>query len=392
MTPFSEYLNIFLIFLPLVFALQLLTYKNAYSRPNRVLGIYMILLSLYYTLNKVVVLEISSITYLNAILVLPIFLAFNPFYYLYVKSLTSETFRFSIKDMLHFLPAFLFCSFLIIISIISKSGNHEHLSETLFGIRVPIAVSIYYIQVISYTSLMILLLKGHNKNLDQFFSYKENISLNWLWLFIIIYLLFTAFDALVFFTHIFDAYYKITYWVLMLLFVVFLGYFGTKQADIYVGKMKTRKAEEDAIDDTISEKTYSEDTDHFISEEKNLKYGKSSLSEEQKEMILQSVTDLMEQEQLYKNAQLVVDQIADRIHTNKKYISQVINEKLNKNFYQFVNEYRVKYVIDLLQDSGFNNYTIEAIGDMAGFNSRSSLISAFKKFTGKTPSDYKKNH
>lgn len=390
MTPFSDYLNIFLIFLPLVFALQLLTYKNAYSKPNRVLGSYMILLSFYYFLNKIVLAEIPVFMYMNAVLVLPIFLAFNPFYFLYVKSLTNENFSFRFRDILHYVPAIGFALFLIILSLIPKEPDSEFF-ETIYMLRVPLAVTIYYIQVIAYTVLMISQLQKHKRNLDQFFSYKENISLNWLWLFIIIYLLFTTFDAAVYFTHIFDAYYKLTYWVLMTLFVTFLGYFGTKQADIYVGKIKTVNAGEKNA--KIPEEESAKQTlETAIGETKSSKYEKSSLSEEMKEGILKDILVLMEQEELFKNPQLVVDDIAEKIHTNKKYISQVINEKLNKNFYQFVNEFRVNHVIKSMDDPRYRNYTLEAIGDESGFNSRSSLITAFKKVTGRTPSDFKKQH
>ncbi len=393
MTPFSEYINVFLIFLPLVFALQLLTYKNAYSKPNRILGVYMIILSFYYLLNKIILLDIEFLITINALLVLPIFLAFNPFYYLYVQSLTNESFSFKPKHILHYLPSFILFLFLLILSFMSRNQEFQSQTELLFKLRVPVAVSIYYIQVITYIIGMIILLNKHKKNLDQFFSYKENISLNWLWLFIIIYILFTTFDAAVYFTHIFDAYYKLTYWVLMTLFVVFLGYFGTKQADIYVGKIKIlNKGDDDAPDTIIETNLLNDVAPEAVEDDKSLKYGRSSLANEQKEMILQSIVELMEKEKLFCNPHLVVDHLAERIHTNKKYISQVINEKLGKNFYQFVNEYRVQHVISMLEDEKFNNYTLEAIGDMAGFNSRSSLISSFKKITGKTPSDYKKFH
>lgn len=395
MPHLSDYLHFFLILLPLVFALQLLTYKNAYSKPNRVLGIYMLLLSFYYFLNKVIVAEIPIITYLNAVLVLPIFLAFNPFYFLYVKSLTLENFRFKKQDYMHYIPAFALALILIILSIIPKNEENSAFFDQIYALRVPVAVAVYYLQLIVYTMLMFRQLNRHKKNLDQFFSYKEDISLNWLWLFLIIYLLFSVFDASVFFTSVFEAYHKLTYWVFMTLFVAFLGYFGTKQADIYVGKIKSRgfvPPDKKDFDSSPLEKTELPILTPPEKDEPLSRYSNSSLSEELKELILQKIIALMENDKLYTNPQLVVDDIADQIQTNKKYISQVINEKLNKNFYQFVNEYRVNHAIFCLTEQKYRNYTFEAIGDMAGFNSRSSLISSFKKVTGKTPSDFKKHH
>ena len=74
------------------------------------------------------------------------------------------------------------------------------------------------------------------------------------------------------------------------------------------------------------------------------------------------------------------------MNTNKSYLSQVINEYFRKNFSTFVNEYRVKEASRLLLEKESENYTIEAIANSVGFKSKSAFNSAFKKFTGITPS------
>ncbi|MCB0845056.1 MAG: AraC family transcriptional regulator, partial [Bacteroidetes bacterium] len=72
------------------------------------------------------------------------------------------------------------------------------------------------------------------------------------------------------------------------------------------------------------------------------------------------------------------------------YITQVLNEQLKKNLYTFVNEFRANEVIRLFKDNNYNNWSITAIAFEAGFNSKSSFNTFFKKYTGKTPSEFRK--
>jgi len=67
----------------------------------------------------------------------------------------------------------------------------------------------------------------------------------------------------------------------------------------------------------------------------------------------------------------------------------VLNEKHGRNFFTFINEYRVREVISRINDPKFQHYTILAIAFDSGFNSKSTFNSIFKSYTGKTPSQYR---
>jgi AraC-like DNA-binding protein len=70
-------------------------------------------------------------------------------------------------------------------------------------------------------------------------------------------------------------------------------------------------------------------------------------------------------------------------------LSAFINQAYGKNFNEWVNEYRVHYLKGLLQKNpDFRKYTFEALGNLAGFNSRTTFIAAVKKTTQKTPSEF----
>ena len=97
------------------------------------------------------------------------------------------------------------------------------------------------------------------------------------------------------------------------------------------------------------------------------------------------------QEQVYLNPGLSLNSLAKELGTNEKYLSQFINKTYNKNFSLFLNEYRIEFAKKTLVDIEYSNYTLEAIGALSGFNSKSSFNSTFKKITGETPSEYKNN-
>jgi len=121
------------------------------------------------------------------------------------------------------------------------------------------------------------------------------------------------------------------------------------------------------------------------------KYAASSLTEEQKDELKFLITKTMENEKLYLKSDFTIDTLSNHLNTSRTYISQVINEKFYMNFNGFINEYRVKEARRMLTDEANRNLTIETIALSVGFGSKSSFNSAFKKYTGITPSFYMKS-
>jgi AraC-like DNA-binding protein len=81
--------------------------------------------------------------------------------------------------------------------------------------------------------------------------------------------------------------------------------------------------------------------------------------------------------------------LSDKLGTQAYQVSQAINEGLKKNFYDLVNNYRVQEAKRLLLHPKNVNYTVLSIGFEAGFNSKTTFNTVFKKFTGMTPTEYK---
>ena len=84
--------------------------------------------------------------------------------------------------------------------------------------------------------------------------------------------------------------------------------------------------------------------------------------------------------------------IARKIGTSKQKLTYVINNVMGTNFYGIINKYRVLEAKELLKRPENQNYNIDAISQMVGFQSKSSFNGCFRKITGLTPSEFRKNN
>ena len=127
-------------------------------------------------------------------------------------------------------------------------------------------------------------------------------------------------------------------------------------------------------------------------DEKKVKYQKSSLSEEQAAKIVDKVIKAIENDKLYLDPELTLQELSVRSNVQSYMISQSLSLVSGKNFYELVNGYRVETAKRLLISPEKRNLTILSIGFEAGFNSKTTFNTVFKKSTGLTPSEYQKTN
>jgi len=120
------------------------------------------------------------------------------------------------------------------------------------------------------------------------------------------------------------------------------------------------------------------------------KYEKSKLQTAQKDKYLEKINAYMTAYQPHLEPELTLNQLAEKVGISTHYFSQVINEKLDKNFIDFINSYRVNAAKEKLVDEALSHYSIIAIAYQSGFNAKSTFYAVFKKHTGMTPSQYRK--
>ena len=121
------------------------------------------------------------------------------------------------------------------------------------------------------------------------------------------------------------------------------------------------------------------------------KYRKSSLNEPDKQKILAVIIKEFEKGNYFSENLASLADLAKKIGESKHHVSQVINEKLGKNFFELLASYRIEKAKTILTEDKSGRLTIEEVSEMVGYNSKTAFNNSFRKLTGKTPSEFRKS-
>ena len=111
--------------------------------------------------------------------------------------------------------------------------------------------------------------------------------------------------------------------------------------------------------------------------------------EVQKNEILEAIIYQMEEEKFFKKSTASLSGLSKTIHQSSHHVSQVINEKLNQSFFEFMASYRIEEAKSILRSDIGKKLTIEEIAERVGYNSKSAFNTTFKKITSQTPSSFR---
>lgn len=117
------------------------------------------------------------------------------------------------------------------------------------------------------------------------------------------------------------------------------------------------------------------------------KYKKTSLPSEAAAKLKSELEELMVREKPYLDQRLNLTDVAEMIDCSQNQLSQLLNEIIGKNFYDYMNEYRLKYFHELTRNPKNKQFTFLSLAYESGFNSKTTFNSFFKKSTGVTPSE-----
>jgi AraC-like DNA-binding protein len=361
----------------------LIIHKHRKLFANYFLAALMMLLSI--TLIYLMLSELGWYKEYPFIMLIPVGIPFlvNPLFYLYAKYLIQNTSGFNKKDLIHFLPFFIYEIFFIP-DFFSNSEEiialFDSITRQQLHPRFIIFNWLIIIQGLYYIVLILFMLRNYSYSLEKAFSNIEKMRLNWLRNIIIIvggvWLIF-IFENIMYLVDI--QIYKIfdIASVFAALLVYALGYMGLLKSEVF---------EQPAFIESYRYSRQSNDTD--LTPVK--KYEKSGLTEEKVDEYYKRLDKLIKEEKPYLDSNLTLKQLADRLEISAHNLSQIINTRLNQNFFDYINKYRIEEVKRFLKDPEKKNITLLSLGFDAGFNSKSSFNSIFKRLTGKTPSEYQK--
>jgi AraC-like DNA-binding protein len=119
------------------------------------------------------------------------------------------------------------------------------------------------------------------------------------------------------------------------------------------------------------------------------KYEKSALSEDQKNQLVDKINSLMIDEEYFKSPNSSLSELSKRINSSSHYVSQVINEKIGKSYFELLAEYRINKACEILKNDTL--ITIEQVAFEVGYNSKSAFNKKFKELKGITPTSYRES-
>ncbi len=363
------------LFLGLTIGLFLLLNKSEKNKANTYLGI-LVLLSLAYFLPgfqyRFDLLEqfphTIGLTKLVGILI-------GPMTYLYVKACTQKGYKMLPIFWLHFIP------FVIVVIIKTpfflqsaqeKLGHFTNTVEQTILLENRAFFTLQSIHGLIYFFLSVQLIVKYKKHLENSTSYSDRSFYSWVLVFIGIHALPMLSMIIGFVILPFGS-----YTIQSVLFGFFLFSFAVFLAIMFKPELFHSFPHQMPFSESEENKTH--------------KYDSSNLKEEQKQAYVKKLVQFVELNKPYLEPELTLTQLSEQTDIPAHYISQVINEKMNRNFMDFINGYRINDAKKKLADKNFDHFTIVAIAYEVGFNSKSAFYSVFKKKVGSTPSQYRKS-
>lgn len=370
MPIFQQYLLVIGIFQGLLLAC-LLIFGSTLSNASRILGAWCLFLALGY-LGKFITMDGE----LNGFSPLIGFSSFFPalyaaFLYVYCRHALIDR-AFTSFDLLHFAPCLL-CYLLSIDFFLSPP--EVKLAMVLKGFPLGflgnLTTLICFALGFIYLGLSARLIRKYQRQAKTTLAGFNPDIFVWLWAIIIL-------DGLI--------------WTLKLAGVILLpSMVLIILADVFVivfiygiAMMQWRNPTLFKIEQLVAEP--SDGVDSFSIDDTSARSG--ALDDSIRSGLLQTVKQHMQEKRSYLDNQLTLSRLAEAVDVSTHHLSEVLNQQEGKNFYQFVNEYRIDYIREQLKLD--QSTKILDLAMTAGFSSKSTFNAVFKQFTGLTPSQYRK--
>lgn len=361
-------LNIFTI-INLIALSLLMGIRKVNTRANKLLAAIIVLPASAFFINYLI--------FTDVIETVPFILGFNlsfiwaPFVCWYVKLMLKQEVRISFKKGWHLIPLLLDISYGIFVqfqSVAYQANIIHNLKQDVFPWQIVMLNSLMLFQILMYLGYSAYLIFKYQ---DDGKEREQTLKVNWLKQFIIILI---TLNIILILSYFFLSPVEVDYWVVPILYNIF--YFWVVYKSF-------------SSSGIFSDFTYNINIKEEISSKG--KYSGSALTETQIANYREALLMLFNEHEPFKNPELTLNKLSIDAGIPQHYLSQVINQEFKKNFFDFINSYRIDNAKKLMKDPATGNLTLEAIGAESGFGSPTAFYRAFKKHTGITPSRYLKS-
>ncbi len=352
----------------LIQSLVLFFARKGNRRANRIMAMFLLALAIGMANGVFSILGLYDRSPALLILIGSVALAYGPLFYLYIRAMTAADRPRTPADVFHAVPF-----------LLGMLAYGAHLSSPVGGpaspglvgwvVRSPwFAVTILStVQTAVYIASVIRLLRGYSERIKATYSTIDRINLAWLrrrlavyagiWVVALVMIAAAGFEgrALGLFMQI------VAFLTALNIFVT--GYRALRQSEIVLGPSETRPGR---------------------------RYERSSLTPENAALYKTRLLDLMERKKPHLDPEITLPKLALALEIPVVHLSRVINEHLGRNFFDFINHYRVEEAERRMTGPGAGDKLITVALD-CGFNSLATFNRVFKELAGRTPSEYRKD-
>jgi AraC-like DNA-binding protein len=324
-----------------------------------------------------------------------------PIFYLYTKSVLGLL---SKKDSRHLILGIIEFFFYLILFFFPSELAEPYYRYFLIPNKLVILTVILPIYSVSYLLASIYLLNKCNYRVQEFYTSNEQKRLNWIYTTNIISIFLYVIDTVTTFLSVKHGF-QINIFLISTTAIAFIVYW----ISIYGMNQKSLILDMDDEDVKNKMSTISDELpaiEHFNEENfKHVKMSHKALIENIETVPInktenkgltddyafkyQKIVAFFEATKIYKDKEINLFKVADLLQMPYKDVSKVINKYSEKNFNQFLNEFRINEAKRLIKNNDFEKYNLNWIAEEVGFNSRSTFFAVFKSLVGMTPNEFK---
>ncbi len=319
----------------------------------------------------------------------------GPVIFFYVQSLLNPSFRFGKKEWLHLLPGILYLLFCIIMVVTDKlvlkkyyflASGADPDFDTWYQLSGFASMLFYFFLSLRYYNL-------YKKLIVQVVSYADGVFFRWIRNFLVAFLIMLCVRVIFF---ILGEIMELKYWDVWWYFLAFAILFYYIAISGYANSIETKIAFKPYLltyrPTLLLNYIPSFIKTEPITEEAEIIEIASSLKEQPADEMLAEwkpkLLQLLHEEKMYEDPELSLTQVAKQLQSNPSFISMVVNRGFGLNFNDFVNQFRIEAVKEMLKRGEHKKQTLLAIAFECGFNSKATFNRAFKKAIGLSPKEW----